>query len=134
MSRIAQNILYIIILAAVAITLYALSPTYQYDVHSIYLPATKSSYKAVQPAQVKISNTMPVNAKVIGTVRTMQHFSTMTHSALANLQRNAVRSAVLIASAHGANGLYIKVLGYTRKVSALDGVISYAKALQLTHS
>lgn len=130
MNRTAQNILYLVILAIIAIVLFIVAPHYRYNTHGIYLSTTQQQYQPVPVNTVQLYSAMPTGAEVIGTIRTMQHFGSTDKTAMTRLQESAVHYARQQAAQHGANGVVISELGRTTTRGPLDGVILYAKAIR----
>lgn len=131
MSRTAQNILYLAILAIVAIGLFMLAPKQALTLHSIYLPATPhvQHNPTTQASNIVVYRYLPTGAKVLGEIRTMQHYNNTKPSTMKRLERHAIQQARIIAARHGANGLVIHTLGYTPNPGQLDGVVLYGQAI-----
>lgn len=122
-KSLSQNVLYLAILAIVSIIFILLDPLVGHadTVHGMYLPMNNQSYPAKQLSEVKLYQSMPAHAKVIGRITTHEHFSNLKTKTFKQKELSAIRFAIEQAAAHGANGLVIKGFGYApAHVSNLD--------------
>ncbi len=129
MKHLHLNIIYAVILIAVAAILYGLSPHPDYTSHGIMLPTNKT-FKPVTADSVQVYRQAPSNAKVVGTIRIARHFTAQTPTANEhNVQANLLLAKKLAAKA-GANGLTDIQAGNTANAGPLDASIVYAKAIR----
>lgn len=130
MSRTAQNFIYFAIIAITAVVLFLTSPAKDMSVHGVFLPATSQVFQSVPADTVQVLSSMPTEAKVIGQVRTAQHFTTTDTKAIHVLQYEAINYARAKAAQHGATALVINTLARTMKSGPLDAVILYGEAIR----
>lgn len=122
-KSLSQNALYLAILAVVAVIFILLDPMIGHadTVHGVYLPMNDQTYPVIQLSEVKLYQSMPADAKVIGRISTYQHFAHLKTETFKRQELSAIRFAIKQAAAHGANGLVIKGFGYAPDhVSGLD--------------
>lgn len=88
----------------------------------VLLPSQTTIKKPIQmPTQVKIYNTMPVNAKVLGIIHVETHFQQPADQH----ETDTMNYAKILAGKAGANGIIINGFGYEKPGSVVAGMLRY---------
>lgn len=129
MSSFSQNLLNLIVAIIVGAGLWYVIPAPEITTRGILLPSGQPF--GASNATVNTYDSMPSNAIIIGSIRTLRHFDdTTTQQTEANLMQS-IDYAKQLAQKNGANGIVINRYGLTPGgVNPLDGFILYATAIR----
>lgn len=133
MKDLAQNALLGGVALLVAATIWVLKPVQPLTAHGILLPQQATELPALPTSAVRIYTNPPTAPyQVVGIVRTMHHFSTLSaQESTANFKAN-LAYATQLAAAAGANGLLLQEAGETAGgVNPLDAFELNALAIEV---
>jgi hypothetical protein len=125
-----QNLLYAAIILVISVVFYTLSPSADQGPHGILLPNGAKTYAATDPNGIQLYESTPKRAIVLGNVRVVKHFNSISQNADMNNQTAVIQYAQKLASQVGANGLVVTILGRNPEAGPLDGFVLYAQAIR----
>lgn len=132
MNRRAQNVLYCVILAIVALTFYLIRPAYHYVPHGVFLPSSTTAHKAVSPSDVKVLSHLPMQFTKVGIIRAQIHFGDINKKQMIGLLSDVANYVKTLSAKNGANAVIYTAEGVSPGgPSPLDGVMIYATAIKV---
>lgn len=105
--------IWISVATGIFITLLAILtlPKHTYTVQGLLLP-NNMTRPSISPDQVQIYSVMPVNAQSLGVVQMARHYSSDSQNDTDATATEIISKAKQLASAAGANGIYVRYFGH----------------------